>query len=312
MIWPKLAFSLALIVAVAALIWRRAPYRINLMFPAIGQFVTVDGARVHFCQTGAGPDVILLHGASGNLREWEFGLRAALEGSYRVTAFDRAGHGFSQGIRGNAHLATSAAHLRAAATALGIKDFILVGHSYGGSVALAWALQKAPRGLVLISAPSLPWPGGLDLWYRVNENTFISNILVRIACVLVPMYYIRSAVRHVFAPDAVPQNYLRRMGLALTLRPRSMQANVAQVNALRSDIRGQMADYPSLKMPIELIHGDCDHIVPAAIHAQPFAAALSQANLQIIQNAGHMPHHSHLDQAIAAIHRAAQRAALQP
>lgn len=300
MIWLKLALSLVLLVL---LIWRRAPYRINRRAPPLGQFITVDGARTHYHQTGSGPDVILLHGASGNLREWEFGLRDALQESYRVTAFDRPGHGFSQAIAGNAHLATSAAHLRAAAQALGLTDFILVGHSYGGSVALAWALQAAPRGLMLISAPSLPWPGRLDLWYRVNENPIISNVLVRIAAVLVPMSFVRTAVQHVFAPAFVPSDYMRRMGVALALRPRSMRANVAQVNALLSDIRGQMGEYPRLHMPIEMIHGESDIIVPATVHSIPLAAALPHANLTLIQGAGHMPHHSHLDLVLARLAR---------
>lgn len=312
MIWPTLGISLTLIAVIAALMWRRAPFWINRRFPPLGQFITVQGARVHYRQTGVGPDVILLHGASGNLREWEFGLRAALEGSYRVTAFDRPGHGYSECISGNAHLSENAAHLRAAAEALGIRDFILVGHSYGGSVALAWALQSAPRALVLMSSPSLPWPGTLDPWYRMNENPIISNILVRLASALVPMSYIMAAVRHVFAPAPVPSDYMRRMGLALTLRVGAMRANVAQVNALLGDIRGQRTDYPRLHIPIEMIHGDRDTIVPAAIHSIPFAALQPNAHVQIIEGAGHMPHHSHLDQAIAAIERASKRAALQP
>lgn len=301
-----LGISLALIALIAALIWRRAPMRINRRFPPIGQFMTVNGAKVHYHQTGAGPDMILLHGASGNLREWEFGLRAALEGSYRVTAFDRPGHGYSDTISGNEHLADSAAHLRAAADALGIRDFVLLGHSYGGSVALAWAVQAAPRALVLISAPSLPWPGKLDPWYRLNEQPLIAAVLVRLAAVLVPMFYIKATVRQVFAPDPVPDDYMQRMGLALTLRVGSLRANVAQVNTLLPDIRGQMADYPRLQIPIEMIHGDRDTIVPPAIHSIPFAAQRPNATLQMIAGAGHMPHHSHLDQTVAAIHRALQ------
>lgn len=306
----KLGISLTIIALIAALIWRRAPMRINRRFPPIGQFITVNGSKVHYRQTGAGPDVILLHGASGNLREWEFGLRAALKGSYRVTAFDRPGHGYSECISGNEHLSENAAHLRAAADALGIKDFILLGHSYGGSVALAWALQAAPRALVLISAPSLPWPGKLDSWYRLNEQPLIAAVLVRLAAVFVPMFYITATVRQVFAPDQVPDDYMRRMGLALTLRVATLRANVAQVNSLLRDIRDQMANYPRLQIPIEMIHGDRDTIVPPAIHSIPFAAQRPNAHLQIIKGAGHMPHHSHLDQTITAIHRAAT--ALQP
>lgn len=302
MIWLKLALSLAILFGLF-LIWRRAPYRINRSFGPIGQFVTINGAKVHYHQTGAGPDVILLHGASGNLRDWEFGLRDALQTRYRVTAFDRPGHGHSDRIAGHEHLATSAAHLRAAAEVLGIKDFILLGHSYGGSVALAWALQVAPHGLMLISAPSLPWPGRLDLWYRINKYAFISNILVRVMAVLVLSYYVKFALRKVFFPALIPPDYVRRMGLALALRPKSMRANVAQVNALLSDIRGQMGDYPRLTLPISLIHGGRDTIVPPHLHSIPLAAALPHADLRIIKDAGHMPHHSHLDLVIASLAR---------
>ncbi|MGL6211497.1 MAG: alpha/beta fold hydrolase, partial [Paracoccaceae bacterium] len=55
--------------------------------PAVGQFVTVDGLRVHYATKGAGPDLILLHGASGNLRDWTFGLMDRLASDFRVTAF---------------------------------------------------------------------------------------------------------------------------------------------------------------------------------------------------------------------------------
>ena len=276
---------------------------IEARFPPIGQFITVGGARVHYKTSGHGPDIVLIHGASGNLREWEFGLRAALETRFRVTAFDRPGHGYSDSIKGGDHLAAQAEHLRAAATALGIRTPVLVGHSYGGSVALAWALQEKPPALLLISAPSLPWPGALDPWYRATNSALGRAVIAPFAAALVPETYVNSATKAVFAPQPAPPAYLENFGAMLATRAPSLRANSAQVNALLGDIRGQMAGYPRLDMPIELIHGDADTIVPLAIHSEKLVKILPQARLTVLAGAGHMPHHAHQDVVLAAITR---------
>jgi pimeloyl-ACP methyl ester carboxylesterase len=46
-----------------------------------------------------------------------------------------------------------------------------VGHSYGGAVALAWAVHHPMRlsALVPLAAPSHPWDTGLDPYYRVSH-----------------------------------------------------------------------------------------------------------------------------------------------
>ena len=71
------------------------------------------------------------------------------------------------------------------------------------------------------------------------------------------------------------------------------------------------AKYDLLKMPVEIIHGDADTIVPMHIHAERLVNDLSDAALTRLPGMGHMPHHADPEAVIAAIDRAAARAGLR-
>ena len=126
-----------------------------------GETVTVDGVPLYFLRIGAGPPVVLIHGASGNLRDWTLGAAQAIAAANTVFAFDRPGPGLSgRPPRGNERLAVQAGLIRGGLARLGVGRARLVGHSYGGSVALAWALDapESVDGMVLLATPSHPGP----------------------------------------------------------------------------------------------------------------------------------------------------------
>ena len=281
---------------------------IEAAFPPIGQIITVNGLTVHALTKGTGPDLILIHGASGNLRDL-VPLIDLLAPTYRVTAFDRPGLGWSDPIPQGTSLTAQALHLSAAAAQLGITDPILLGQSYGGSVALAWALYAPlkPRALVLVSSPSLPWPGRLDPWYRLTKTWGGQTIAIPLVAALVPTSYVDGTIMGIFAPDPVPPNYRDYVGEGLSLRRQSLLTNTSQVNGLRAQIVAQQDLYPTLTLPIELIHGDADTIVPLTIHSGPVAARLPNARLTVLPGTGHMPHHAHPDAVLAALERASLR-----
>lgn len=281
---------------------------IEAAFPPLGQITRVNGHRVHSLTLGQGPEALILHGASGNLRDL-LPLMQRLAPHFRITAFDRPGMGWSDPIPDGTLLAAQARHLAQAAQALGIARPLLIGQSYGGSVALAWALESllAPRALTLISSPSLPWPGKLDPWYRLTALPLGRALAIPLAAAFVPEAYVAATTRAIFAPDPVPEAYAATIGAALALRRRSLQTNTAQVNALRAQLVAQSAHYPGLALPIEMIHGDADTIVPLTVHSGPLSAILPTANLTILPGAGHMPHHAAPEAVLAAIHRAHER-----
>jgi pimeloyl-ACP methyl ester carboxylesterase len=274
--------------------------------PSTGSFVTVDGLRLHYEMTGEGPDLVLIHGASGSLRDLTYGLRDQLTDRYRVTVVDRPGLGHSDPLP-EVSLAAQAKAIKSGLAQIGVTDPVVVGQSYGGAVALAWAFEGGPRALVLVGSPSMPWPGRLDPWYRLTSTGIGRALAVPLASAFVPQSYVSAATAGVFTPEPVPQGYEAWLGTPLILRRDTLATNAAQINALRAELVTMVPRYAGLSLPVELVHGSADTIVPLAIHSGPLSDHLPNATLTVIDGAGHMPHHTHSATVIRAIDRAALR-----
>jgi pimeloyl-ACP methyl ester carboxylesterase len=283
-------------------------------YPPTGRFVTVAGKRIHLQTEGRGPDVVLIHGASGNLRDFTFGLMPRLARRYRVTAFDRPGLGWSDdlGAEGASPFAQAAA-LRAAAAEAGIRRPVVVGQSYGGAVAMAWALSD-PSGtaaVVSIAGATMPWPGGLGPFYAILGSDLGAATVVPLIAAFASERRAEAVVRRIFAPEPVPEGYLEHVGAGLTLRRESLVVNSRQVNSLKPYVQAMAEAYPRLRLPVEAVHGDADRIVPLRIHSEPMVRLLPDGRLTVLPGAGHMPHHTRAAEVIAAIDRAAARAGLR-
>lgn len=296
-------------------------------YPPVGQFVDVDGGKVHYLRAGSGPELVLLHGAGGNLREWTFSLFDQLTDDYTVTAFDRPGLGYTDQVPGikTGAFATEgdspqaqAKMLREAAGKIGIEDPIVAGHSFGGIVALAWALagldEDAPQNataLVSFAGVAMPWPGALDPYYTVNASALGGALVVPVLSSIATDNMIASSVAGVFAPNEMPAGYGDHIGPRLTLRPDSFRANVRQVNTLYPNVVEMVKRYPELTLPIEILHGTADKTVPIDIHAREIVKIVPSVTVRELDGIGHMPHQVAQDEAIAAILRAAARAGLR-
>lgn len=314
----KILLTTAVLAGLAGCVGYRATQReaaSETTYPPSGQFVTVNGQRVHFEVKGSGPDLILIHGALGNLRDMTFALRDQLTDRYRVTTFDRPGFGYSDPMPdGDATLLGQALLLQAAAKDIGMTNPIVMGHSYGGAVAMSWGLNPdilPPAALVLVSAPTLPWPGKLDMLYRVTGSPVGGALVVPLITAFVTDDYLNKSVVGIFKPNTVPAGYSAFIGSGLTLRRDSLRANGKQVNTLRDQLVAMEPRYPSLTLPVELVHGDADTSVPLTIHALPLSKILPNVALTVVPGAGHMPHHANPEAIIAAIDRAAKRAGVR-
>lgn len=277
-----------------------------------GAFIDLPGGRIHAIVAGEGPDLVMIHGANGNARDFSFDLIARMAGDFRVIALDRPGFGFSDAFGGPQSPLEQADILRAATQRLDVRDPILLGHSYGGAVALAWALRGGDdvAGLTLLAPVSHPWPGELGLWYRLSGSALGRAVLLPAIAQLAPRAAVERALEGVFAPDPVPKGYLDHLGFDLTMRASQLALNAAQVNALRPHVKAMAPGYPALTLPIELLHGTEDSTVGLSIHSEILAQEVESARLTRLDGGGHMPHHARPEQVADAIRRIAERAGL--
>ncbi|SLN37822.1 Dihydrolipoyllysine-residue acetyltransferase component of acetoin cleaving system [Falsiruegeria litorea R37] len=317
MVLKALISLLALVIAgVAITQWKAArnEARAETSHPPPGQFIDVDGIKIHAMVAGNGPDLVLIHGSSGSTRDMSFALAPALTDRYRVILFDRPGHGFSQALpQGHETITDQARVLSTAAVKLGAKKPIVMGQSYGGAVALAWAVNHPDRiaALVPVSAPSTPWATPLDPYYQLITSTWGNLLVVPLITAFVPDSRIANTMEGVFAPQAVPSGYLDHFNPRLSLRRSATRANARQRANLLDEVTKMHPRYPEISVPTEIVHGDADDIVSHELHSKNLVMRIPGAVLTLLPGIGHMPQHVSVSDVTAAIDRAAARTGLR-
>jgi pimeloyl-ACP methyl ester carboxylesterase len=305
-----------LVLVIASTLWRvgQNAKRAADQFPPQGAFVEVDGHPVHYVEMGQGPALVLIHGASGNTRDFTFGLAEKLATSYRVIIFDRPGLGYTPQLAAYGVSITDQANLLAsAAVLLGAEKPIVAGQSFGGSITLAWAVTRPDNiaAAVSISGASHPWEGTLDTLTANLAHPVVGPVLSRLASAWVSRAYVADSMRGTFNPQDPIDGYAEHIGIPLILRPASLMANARQRDTLKEDLRAISSKYSALTLPLEIVHGDADPIVPLHVHSTRLLQEVEGANLVTLAGIGHMPQHLNHSDVIAAIDRAAARAGLR-
>ena len=293
---------------------------VEARFPPLAPFVQVSGRDVHIAVEGHGLDLVLIHGAGGNARDFTYRLTCKLSDRYRVFSVDRPGHGWSAPIDPRAGRVFSnatdsprdqARHLAEAIKQLGASRPIVLGHSYGGAVAMGWALEADPAGLVILSGATMPWKGPLQPFYRVFGSQIGGLIGPPLVSAFVTEDRIAKSLKNVFAPAPLDPNYQNGAAIALGTRAETFRINARQVNTLLGHVTEMSTHYLNLTLPVEILHGTEDVSVRPEIHAELLMSRLPNAELTLLQGFGHAPQHVAPEPVIDAIDRLAARAGLR-
>lgn len=315
MLW-LLAAAVAAALAALALAAHANAYtrRVEAHWPPQGRFIDTDGVRLHLCEAGPedAPRVLLIHGASANLRELWQPLAPTLAQDFRVIAYDRPGMGYSTRARRNGHALSAHAQLaRHVLEASGEGPAIVVGHSLGAAVALRLALDHPSfvAGLVLIAPASHPFPGNPAWWARLAATPLLGDIFCGLIVPWLGPVMGQAGVANNFAPAHPPADYFEDGGVGLIFRPRAFRASALDVVAANAEFAAQAPRYPELYAHAVVITAEKDRVVSPKRHARTLAADLPAGELVIAPDTGHMPHRLRPDLVFAAIRRVNEMAA---
>lgn len=288
-------FLLTLLLGLAALLalpplWFALfpPQRPELSAPA--HFATLaSGARMHYVERGEGPVVVLVHGLPGQASEWRATTELLAAHGRRVLAIDRIGYGHSDARADDDYtLAANARELRDFLDAMHVQDVTLVGWSYGGGTALTLAREDATRDassrvgrIVLIGSvgPSDAAPGPPPV------AAAIFSVVTRWARLVPPagLALQRALSANAFSEQPQPEWWLP--GLAANLaQPKTQRAFMREGAALRGVAP---PDSAGLALPILVIHGDDDRLVPIAV-GRTLAGNRPGAELLEVAGGSHM------------------------
>lgn len=273
-----------------------ATWLIERRNPPVGNFAEVGDARLHYVHVPAAapglPPLLFLHGASANLKDQMLPLRPLLEGRAEMLFVDRPGHGWSTRASGNDTPTAQAETIARLMERLGMKDAILVGHSFGGAVAAAFALAhpEKVRGILFLSPATHPWPNGETSWYySVAARPYLGRLFANTITTLAGLSRLADATACVFSPNAVPQGYGDRASIPLVLRPSAFRANAIDVSGLYDFVRHEAQRYPEIRAPSLIVTGDRDTVVYEELHSGGLARDIAGAELVWVRNLGHKP-----------------------
>ncbi len=282
--------------------------KVERSFPAKGAMVPVDGRDVHVIRQGeTGPVVLMIHGASANAREFTWTLAPRLETEMRVLMADRPGHGYSDRFDGAEQLGAQARQMAGVLDALAPGEkAVIVGHSFGGAVALRLALDRPElvSGLVLLAPVTNDWGSGGTAWYNTLAAPPVLGTAFSQLLPLVGPAQVRGGISSVFDPAPAPDGYFENSAIGLLFRPPNFRANARDVTSLREELAAQSARYPELGMPIVVFSGSQDTVISPKLHVGQLKQQVT-VDLVILPHEGHMPHHGEGEAVADAIRRLA-------
>lgn len=304
--WGAGAAAGAALAATAVVNQRRAR-RAERENPPIGQFVTVDGVRLHYIERGQGEPLLLLHGNGAMIEDWEAsGLLDELAATHRVIAFDRPGFGHSERPRTTLWTPSPQAALIASAMRmLGMERALVVGHSWGTLVTLALALDhpESVSGIVLISGYYFPNVRIDAALAAPPAIPVIGDIMRYTVSPLLGAAMTPQVVKTLFAPAPVPEKF----GLfptEMALRPSQIRAQAAEAGLMVPAAASLSGRYAALDLPVTIVAGSGDKLIDPTSQSERLHKAMPSSRFIPVEGSGHMVHYTATDAVAAAIRAA--------
>ena len=291
----------------AALFNRKKARDAEAETPPAGKFVEVDGVRLHYVERGDGQPLVMIHGMGALVQDFlGSGLIDQAAERYRVIAFDRPGYGYSdRPSRQRWTPEAQAALIHAALTKLGIRQPIVLGHSWGTLPALALALDHPAdiAGLVLVAGPYFPIARPDPVLLSLPAIPLVGTLLANTVSPLLVRATGPAVLAKIFAPNPVPPEFTARFPRELALRPSHVQATAGDAGLLQLAELRMAKRYGEIGLPVAIVAGDGDRLV-SYDQAERLHAAIAHSSLHRAEGVGHMVHWITPDIVMAAVEAA--------
>jgi non-heme chloroperoxidase len=263
---------------------------------SVDSVITEDGTRIHFKDWGTGPAVVFSHGWPLQSDAWEDQMFFLASKGYRVIAHDRRGHGLSSQPWNGNDMDTYADDLATLLNALDIKEATLVGHSTGGGEVARYigrhGAARVKKAVLVGAVPpqmvkSPTNPNGLPMevfdgiraGVLADRSQFFKDLTL-------PFYGYNR-------PGAKVSE-----GVRDTFWAQGMQCGIK--NAYDCIKQFSEVDYTEdlkkIDVPVLVVHGSDDQIVPIDAAGKASAKILKNATLKIYEGAPHGLPTTHKDQ----------------
>jgi pimeloyl-ACP methyl ester carboxylesterase len=282
--------ALAVLVAAGLVLYAAFLNRsIEKAVPPLGQFINVDGARIHYLDRGRGDAIVLIHGLTGQMRNFTHSLVDLLTDEFRVIAIDRPGCGYSKRAPGASAGLTAQGDLIANfIRAMGLKRPLVVGHSLGGAISLAIALDhpECVGGLALIAPLTHP-PERVPTPFRalVIQSSWRRKIVAWTIATPAAIRRGQETLATVFSPDKPPADFATKGGGLLVLRPKAFIG--ASEDVIGIDLSKMVERYSSLTVPIAILFGTDDPLLNHESNGTALQKKVPGLTLQLVPG-GHM------------------------
>ncbi len=268
------------------------------------QRITIHGHERAYVKTGEGPALLLLHGLGCDHTTW-FPVINDLAKHFTVIAPDLLGHGMSAKPRADYSVGGYANGMRDLLTVLNIDKVTVVGHSFGGGIAMQFAYQFPERTERMI----LVAPGGLgpEVSALIRAVTLPGFHQVMGLATLPGVRHVGKAGLRALSKSRIPaaRDLAEVAEIYESFKDPRARAAIRHVVRAVVDLRGQivtMVDraYLTQAMPMLVVWGADDVVIPAK-HAENVARTAPGAVVEVLPNSGHFPHKDHPDRFVKIV-----------
>jgi pimeloyl-ACP methyl ester carboxylesterase len=238
--------------------------RVERENPPKGRFLRVRDADIHYVDVGSGPAIVMLHGLDGQVGDFTYSLVEMLADDHRVIVLERPGSGHStQPADAMASIREQARTVAAFIAALGLERPLVMGHSFGGAVALSLALDHpdAVGGLALV-APLTCAEIRIPKIFKplAIRSPALRKLFAHTLAVPLSMACTDTMLGNIFGPERPPADYAVKGGQFLSLRPKSFYTSSTDLTAANDDLPRMVSRYRHLKLPVGVLYGSDDRV----------------------------------------------------